>query len=126
MKMLFASALVAISACGVAHAEPAANGEIGYPNGSIGYDALMAGDNDRAISQIMASDSVSRNDPAKLINLGQAYARTGRTAQAAQLFTAAMQSRNEVDLILADGTVMNSREAAGLALAKLRTRVASR
>ncbi len=126
MKSLFASALVIIAGCGVAHAEPAANGEIGYPQGSIGYDALMAGDNDRAISQITTSDRVSRRDPAKLINLGQAYARTGRTTQAAELFTAAMQSRDEVDLILADGTVMNSKEVATLALAKLRTRVASR
>lgn len=126
MKMLFASALVALSISGVAQAEPAANGEIGYPQGSIGYDALMAGDNARAISQITENDRVSRNDPAKLINLGQAYARTGRTTQAAQLFAAAMQSRDEIDLILANGTVMNSKEAARLALANLRTRVASR
>lgn len=126
MKTLFVSALIFISASGVAHAASNANGEIGYPKGSIGYDALVAGENDRAISQIMTNDRVSRNDPAKLINLGQAYARTGRTAEAEQLFNAAMQSRDDFDLILADGTVMNSKEAARLALAKLRMRVASR
>ena len=126
MKTLFISALIFISASGVAHATPNSSSEIGYPKGSIGYDALVAGENDRAISQIMTNDRVSRNDPAKLINLGQAYARTGRTAQAEQLFKAAMQSRDDVDLILANGTVMNSKEAARLALAKLRMRVASR
>ena len=126
MKTLFVSALIFISASGVAHAAPNASGEIGYPKGSIGYDALVAGENDRAISQMMTNDRVSRNDPAKLINLGQAYARTGRTAEAEQLFNAAIQSRDDVDLILANGTVMNSKEAARLALAKLRMRVASR
>ena len=126
MKTLFVSALILISATGVAHAGPNASGEIGYPKGSIGYDALVAGENDRAISQIMTNDRVSRNDPAKLINLGQAYARTGRTAEAEQLFNAAIQSRDDVDLTLANGTVMNSKEAARLALAKLRMRVASR
>ena len=74
----------------------------------------------------MANERVNRNDPARLINLGQAYARTGRTAEAAQLFLTAMESRDQIDLILADGKVMNSREAAKQALAKLQSRVASR
>jgi uncharacterized protein HemY len=126
MKSLFTSMLIVAAASGVAHAQPAANGEIGYANGSLGYDALIAGDNERAINQILTNEKVSRNDPARLINLGQAYARTGRTFEAQQLFTAAMASRDEVDLILADGRVMSSKEAARLALAKLQARVATR
>ncbi|MEP7348888.1 MAG: hypothetical protein ABI668_02925 [Sphingorhabdus sp.] len=126
MKLLLISVLAIISVSGVAQAEPATGGEIGYPRGSIGYDALMAGDNDRAISQIMANERVNRNDPARLINLGQAYARTGRTAQAVELFNAAIESRDELDLILADGRVMNSKEAAKQALTKLHMRMAAR
>lgn len=125
MKILFVS-MLAFSFAGVANAQPAASGEIGYSQGSLGYDALIAGDNGRAIAQIMADEKVSRKDPARLINLGQAYARTGRIAEAAQLFQAAIESRDQIDLILADGTVMNSREAAKRALAKLQSRVASR
>ena len=126
MKSLFATVLIVAAASGVAHAQPATSGENGYAKGSLGYDALVAGDNERAIEQMLTNAKVSRNDPARLINLGQAYARTGRTFEAQQLFTAAMASRDEVDLILADGRVMNSKEAARLALAKLQARVASR
>lgn len=126
MKILFISALAVISASGVAHAEPVATGEIGYPKGSIGYDALVSGDNERAIAQILSSRQVSKHDPAKLINLGQAYARTGRTSEAVKLFSAAMRHREEVDLILADGRVMGPKEAARQALAGLQTRVATR
>jgi Flp pilus assembly protein TadD len=126
MKSLFASVLIAAAASGVAHAQPATSGEIGYAKGSLGYDALIAGDNERAIDQMLTNAKVSRNDPARLINLGQAYARTGRTFEAQQLFTAAIASRDEVDLILADGRVMSSKEAARQALAKLQARIASR
>lgn len=126
MKNLFISTLAVISIAGVAQAEPAATGEIGYPKGSIGYDALVSGDNERAIAQILSNHQISQHDPAKQINLGQAYARTGRTSEAAKLFSAAMRNRDEVDLILADGRVMNSKEAARQALAGLQTRIATR
>lgn len=126
MKSFYMSALIAVSCAGVAQAQSPKSGEIGYSLGSLGYDALVAGDNDRAIAQILADEKISRNDPARLINLGQAYARTGRTAEASQLFVAVIESRNEADLILADGSVMNSKDAARKALAKLQSRMASR
>jgi lipopolysaccharide biosynthesis regulator YciM len=126
MKALFTSALIGASLGGVAHAQSPSTTEISYPHGSIGYEALMQGDNDRAILQILANERVSQNDPAKRINLGQAYARTGRTKEAAALFKAAMQSREDLDLVLADGRVMSSKEAARQALARLQTRVAAR
>lgn len=126
MKILFISALALAGTSGVAHAQPAAGAEVGYPKESIGYDALVSGDNARAISQILSNERVSRHDPAKLINLGQAYARTGRIAEAADLFLSVMQSREEVDLVLADGRVINSKAAARLALSGLQTKLASR
>ena len=44
MKTIFFS-ILAVSLAGVAQAQPPASGEIGYSQGSLGYDALIAGDN---------------------------------------------------------------------------------
>ena len=102
------------------------SGEIGYSNGALGYDALVAGDYKSALEQLEASEKVHENDPARLINLGQAYARTGRLGDAANMFMAALNSNRSFDLLLADGTVMNSRKAAELALSNLNNNLASR
>ncbi len=126
MKLLVIGALVAGTMVTAAHAEPNMTGEIAYPKESIGYEALMQGDNERAVSQIMSSEGVSRNDPARLLNLGRAYARMGRTEDAARVFKAALQSSDNVDLVLADGRVMNSKVAARQAFANLQTRLATR
>ena len=126
MKLMLVGALLAGTMVSTAQAEPNASGEISYPKGSIGYEALMRGDNERAVSQIMTSEQVSKHDPAKLLNLGRAYARMGQTEQAAGYFKAAMQGREGVDLVLADGRVMNSKVAASKAYADLQTRVATR
>lgn len=125
MKILFASILVAVSAAGVAQAEPVLNGEVAYPQKAIGYDALVAGDNERAISD-MLSGNVSRHDPAFLLNLGQAYARSGRVSEARELFRMAARKREDVDLVLADGRVVNSKLAARQALATVQVGVAIR
>ena len=126
MKLLLTGALVTGLMGFAAHAQPTMNIETAYPKGSIGYEALVTGDNARAVSQILASAQVSRHDPAKLINLGHAYARMGRMAEASALFTVVMQSRDSVDLVLADGRVMNSKEAARKAYARLQPRLATR
>lgn len=126
MKMLLVGALIAGTLVTAVHAEPNLAGEVAYPKGSIGYEALMRGDNERAISQIMTSEQISRSDPAKLLNLGRAYARMGRTEEAAKIFMTAMQSRENVDLVLADGSVINSKAAARKAYTNLQTRVATR
>ena len=101
-------------------------GEIGYANGALAYDALMSGENEVAIERLEQAKNVHANDPARLINLGQAYARTGRTGDAAAMFRAAVHSNRSLDLVLSDGTVINSRDAARLALRNLNNRVASR
>ncbi len=126
MKLLIVGALVTGMMSIAAHAQPTVNGETAYPKGSIGYEALVRGDNERAVSQILASEQVSRHDPAKLLNLGRAYARMGRVEEASTLFAAAMQSRDTVDLVLADGRVMNSKDAARKAYAGLQMRIATR
>lgn len=126
MKPTVISALAAMLISGTAHAQVPTSTEVVYPAGSIGYEALVRGDNERAITDILKSEKVSRHDPAKLLNLGRAYARTGRTAEAATLFKAAMDSRENVELVLADGRVINSKDAAKMAYANVQTRMASR
>ena len=102
------------------------SGEIGYAKGALGYDALMAGQNEIALQQLEAAEKVDANDPARLINLGQVYARIGRTGDAARMFMAAMQSDTNFDLVLANGTVVNSRDAADQALQNLNSQYAGR
>jgi hypothetical protein len=123
--MLFASILVAVSAAGAVHAEPVLSGETAYPSKAIGYDALVAGDHERAISD-MLSGNVSRHDPAFLLNLGQAYARSGDVSKARELFRMAARKRENVDLVLADGRVISSKLAARQALATVQVGIASR
>lgn len=102
------------------------SGEIGYAKGALGYDALVAGDNEIALQQLEAAVRVDANDPARLINLGQVYARMGRTGDAARMFMTAMQSDRNFDLVLANGDVVNSRDAADQALQNLNSRFAGR
>jgi Tfp pilus assembly protein PilF len=101
-------------------------GEIGYELGALGYDALIAGDYSTAETQLRARKGVAKNDPARLINLGQVLAQTGRVAEAERMFRRASEA-DEVELILADGSRVSSWEAADKALRSLRaSRVASR
>jgi tetratricopeptide (TPR) repeat protein len=102
------------------------SGEIGYQKGALGYDALLAGDNEMALQQLEASEKIYANDPARLINLGQVYVRMGRTSDAARMFMAAMQSDHNFDLVLADGKVVNSRDAANQALQNMNSQLAVR
>lgn len=101
----------------------AQDSEIGYAKGALAYDALMSGDNQAAVKKL---ESGKLSDPAVMINLGQAYARTGRSGEAAKMFAAAMNSNRSFDLVLADGQVVNSRKAAEIALNNLHGRLAAR
>lgn len=94
-------------------------GEIGYPKGSLGYDALVKANYEAAERQIESDFGISKNDPAKLINLGQIYWKTGRIDLAVRVLEAAMRSEN-IELILANGDIMGSRDAARRILGTIR------
>lgn len=94
-------------------------GEIGYPQGSLGYEAIVQANYGAAEKQIQSSWQISREDPARLINLGQIYAKTGRKAEATKVLTQAL-NLEEVELVLANGDVIGSRDAARKALAMIR------
>lgn len=85
----------------------------------VGYQELVQGRPHEAIARIQANDGLEPSDPAALINLGAAFARLGQTAKAEASYKAAIASDDRQDLELADGSWMDSRRAARLALKRL-------
>jgi len=88
--------------------------------------ALMSGDYVSAESNIAAQGIRDNNDPAMLINLGNAYAGMGRRADAQLAYKAALNADEDVYLDMADGSVRSSREVALDALQLLGTNYAGR
>ncbi len=86
---------------------------------NVGYEALMRGDNTYAVQQIQENHGLATDDPAALINLGTAYARLGKVRSARSCFQAAILTDERYDLELADGSWMDSRAAARLAVERL-------
>jgi len=99
--------------------------ELDYPKGSLGFDALVRADYATAEAQLSADRRVAENDPARLINLGQVFAMTGRITEARRMFRQALQVA-DVELVLADDRVMGSHDAARAALRGLKPTLASR
>lgn len=86
----------------------------------VAYAELSRGDARAAIARIQGNRDVETNDPAALINLGTAHARLGKWRKAEKLYRAAIASNERYELELADGTWMDSRRAARVAIAELR------
>ena len=85
---------------------------------SVAYEELKAGQNALAVDKLTHSD-IDARDPSRLINLGTAYARLGKTADAQTAYKAAITSDIRYDVELANGSYMDSRWAARTALANL-------
>lgn len=85
----------------------------------VAYAELKAGENDAAVEKLTGDTGLDARDPSRLINLGTAYARLGRTAEAAAAYDAAIGSPIRYDVELASGRYMDSRWAARAALANL-------
>lgn len=85
----------------------------------VAFEALAEGRTAEAVVQLQQNGGVEEGDPAVLINLGTAYARQGRIDEARAMFEAAMTSSERYDLELADGSWVDSRMAAKMALANL-------
>ena len=100
--------------------------EVGYTQGSLAVSDLASGRLERA-EQILTPQSLEdARDPARLINIGIVYARSGRLTEARSAFLAAQRVPEEA-LVLSDGRETSSRVAAGEQLALLdRSSVASR
>lgn len=85
----------------------------------VAYAELRSGENQAAIAKLTGETTLSPRDPSRLINLGTAYARLGRMADAAAAYDAAIDSPVRYDLELADGRYVDSRWAARTARANL-------
>ena len=85
----------------------------------VAYAELKAGENRAAVEKLTGDNGLDARDPSRLINLGTAYARLGRTAEAAAAYDNAIGSPIRYDLELADGSYVDSRWAARTALANL-------
>lgn len=85
----------------------------------VGYEPLIEGKVAAAINEIEANETLDANDPARLINLGIAYANQGRTEEARALFEQAMNGNDRLALETAEGEWKDSRHLARLALKML-------
>ena len=85
----------------------------------VAYAELKAGENDAAVEKLTGDTGLDARDPSRLINLGTAYARLGRTAEAAAAYDSAIGSPIRYDVELANGDYVDSRWAARTALANL-------
>ena len=85
----------------------------------IGYRELVTNRPAEAIARIEANRTIGADDPAALLNRGTAHARLGRIDAARDSYRAALSSRDSYDVELDDGSWMDSREAARLAIALL-------
>ena len=112
LSLLVASALVGQSALLNLEVRP-------QDKSDVAYEELVAGRNQEAVDKLRHSEAVESGDPAALINLGTAYARTGRADKALDSYRSAIVSSDRYDLELADGTWMDSRGAARKAMRNL-------
>ncbi len=85
----------------------------------VAYAELRAGENHAAVAKLTGETNLDARDPSRLINLGTAYARLGRTSDAVAAYDAALASPIRYDLELADGRYVDSRWAARTARANL-------
>jgi len=80
--------------------------------GVVGQDVLETSDLEDMIVKLEAESRKSKNDPALLLNLGQAYARLGDYDKAQLTFLRARDSRKGYDVLMADGAIKSTRRAA--------------
>lgn len=134
IKLIAIATLAALGMAAPGFAQPvqnrAAANEIGYEAGTLGYSALLQGNYPAALEQMQAAEkqvsSAARRDPARLINMGLAYAKMGDVAAARTHYQAAINAPASFDIILSDGRIMDSRVAARHALRRLDQGYASR
>lgn len=120
VALLIAGAVLAQSAVPVVTVTGSAS-RTGTERVDVAYEEVSQGRNEAAVARILRNRELAADDPAAMINLGTAYARLGRESDARDCFVRAIASRERFDLELADGSWMDSRQAARKANELLRT-----
>lgn len=101
--------------------------EVGYKQGALGVSSILAGNYSAAADRLNSMDGVTATDPARLLNLGAAYAGMGRYADARAAYEKAFWAK-PIDMMMADGSVRSSRTVAREGIKRLDagSRIASR
>jgi hypothetical protein len=102
---------------------PAQTIEHGYPLGSLAVAAIERQDWATAERLLNQVKGISREDPARLINLGRVYAATGRLELARSALEQALASSRHTEVETLSGQVSSTRELSRLALERLDSRV---
>lgn len=89
------------------------------PANDVAFDEMAAGADRAAIEKIEANSTLSEDDPARLINLGIAYARQGREDLARDYFNAVVANPDRYQMETAEGKWVDSRNLGRQALAML-------
>ncbi|MGB3721718.1 MAG: tetratricopeptide repeat protein [Pacificimonas sp.] len=90
--------------------------EIGYAEDALAYSAMMDGNWERAERQLAASADELSADPARLLNLAQVYAATGRDADARAIYQQVLAGE-DMTLVLSDDRKVSAHMIAGAKLA---------
>ena len=85
----------------------------------VALDALAAGDERAAIERLESNADEHFDDPARLLNLGYAYARVGNDTAARRMFAAVEASDDRTVLETANGEWVDSRHLARRAMKML-------
>jgi Flp pilus assembly protein TadD len=85
-----------------------------------GYQAIAAGDYQKAEETLVQERRIFPRRPELMINLATVYARTGRTSEAANLYRTALQV-DPVDMAMPNGMVTSSHDVARRGLNRLGT-----
>ena len=127
--MIKVAAIVGLMlAGGMSGAAVAASDEVvvvGVPDGQLAAPALVAKDYEKAVRRLAPMWPDGANDPARLINLGNAYAGLGQMKDAREAYGAA-RFAPESTLLLANGEEASSRDVARRALGRLEASYAMR
>ena len=91
-----------------------------FPRGSLAVAAIERGDMNRA-EALLERSSLDRGDPARLINLGAVYMRTGRTGEALASWRQALASNRHSKVETLGGRWVSTRDLAREALARYET-----
>lgn len=109
-------ALLALAACASSSTQTAGLTEVGYAPGSLGFAAIMHQDWKKAEAQLTSS-AVDADDPARLLNLAHVYRKTGREAEARDIYRRLAGRSHHFLVELANGDVASTRELARQGLA---------
>lgn len=112
---LLAFSALSLSACAVNHRAPIA--ETGYAPGALAVAAIERQDWARAEQLLLDTGRGSAEDPARLINLGEVYWRTGREAEALSVWRQALASDRQFEVETMGGRAVSTAQLAREALA---------